>query len=318
MAWRPGRPDARRLRLTLVLIALLLAPALGAAVLDFGEGGIYLVIGTMSVVAAGIALGPRVGLVAALGAGCATGVTLVLGAEPWAAALWLAVLGAGIGLASVRGLEVAVSGAAMAPAILAGSEGEPWIAVAVAVGGAYGALVAYVLARGAVRPRTPLDPRAAVPYALVLAAGLGFLTGATLALDVPHGYWAPVAVLGLAAPWPALTTRRAWERVAGTLVGSLAALTIAVLVPNEIILLLLAIVVGFAGLYYLELHARRTALLTAAIVLLGGSGGEADVTALLRVGMVGAAVACIVLIAFALGRVLASTPGETSPGQRTD
>jgi uncharacterized membrane protein YccC len=117
-----------------------------------------------------------------------------------------------------------------------------------------------------------------------------------LELDVPHGYWASVTVLALAAPWPGLTTGRTAERVAGTLAGAIAALLVAFVLP----LVTLAVVTGFAGVYYLDSHTRRTALLTAAIVLVGGSGGAAEVTAVVRVAMVGLAALVVILIALVL------------------
>jgi uncharacterized membrane protein YccC len=121
-----------------------------------------------------------------------------------------------------------------------------------------------------------------------------------LELDVPHGYWASVTVLALAAPWPGLTTGRTAERVAGTLAGAIAALLVAFVLPIPGLLVTLAVVTGFAGVYYLDSHTRRTALLTAAIVLVGGSGGAAEVTAVVRVAMVGLAALVVILIALVL------------------
>lgn len=246
----------------------------------------------------------------AVGAMAASATVTVL-ASPWpvAGAIWLGLVGAGVGIAGLRGWsriatmitiwnayllvtppQVGTAGMFQGDAIDFSVRASWETALIVIVSGAFMVLATPLLFRGRtpMPAETPLAPSTA--WTLAVCLGLLLLLESLLALTsyrVPAAHWLLLTTLVLVQPTKATTFRRGVHRAIGTLAGAVIAGAIVLVgVPHE-----LRGIVGFA-LLIAALTIMTTprpywlyaTILTPGVILLSaGSANALDVTAA-RVG----------------------------------
>lgn len=302
-------------RTVLGVLALVIAP-LGLTVTPWAHGSSLIYVGMIPALVACLH-GYRFALATAALTGVLAAAVVWANPHPLGAVLLMVVVGAAVGVSSVRGWHTVASVATAWPAVLL--IGAPlelptpeWItnaggSVAVAAllacaGGLWGIVVVATLLPSLPRSSfQPLDLTSAIVYAVGLAVVLGVCT--FVAATWWHGTnagWVLLTVLVIARPAYSDTRRRVIERSAGTVAGGAAAALLSVLLPVPIVLM----IVGGAALAAAVLLQLKHAdyliyslSLTAAIVLL--NAGTVDVLALdvQRVGftIAGAAVTAIAL-----------------------
>lgn len=270
----------------------------------------------------------RVGLLAvAVMAGLALVSTLAAASTP-VAAIWLGLVGAAYGLSGLRGwhrltMQMAIWCAyivvnplqaagetkltrigAVDPSLSAAAA----TAVAVLAAGAVMAVLA-----GRVARRDPLPPTPALSrdraYGLAAACGGLLALGTAVILGAERlvaGEWLLLTVIVLLQPDVAATLRHTAERVAGTLVGVLAAAGLVLAVGESPVLKALAIVLMVAAFAFLQVPNRYwlyVALFTPGLVLLSSPPGEAGAVAEARLGFTLVGAIAVAAVALALSRL---------------
>lgn len=270
----------------------------------------------------------RVGLLAvAVMAGLALVSTSVAASTP-VAAVWLGLVGAAYGLSGLRGwhrltMQMAIWCAYIVvnPLQAAGETKLTRIgavdaslsaalitALAVLAAGAAMALLAGRVSRSMPAPTTTALPRR---RAIALAAACGGLlalgTAVVLGADrMVAGEWLLLTVIVLLQPDPGATLRHTAERVAGTLLGVLAAAGLALAIGDSIVLSVLALILMVAAFAVLQMPRRYwlyVALFTPGLVLLSSPPGEADAVAEARLGFTLAGAIAVAVVALALSRL---------------
>jgi hypothetical protein len=322
------------LRTVLAVLALVVAP-LVLAVTPWAHGTQLVYVGMIPTLVACLH-GYRAAVVTA-----AT-TTVVLATVVWAnpyplgAALLMVVIGAAVGLSSLRGWHTIASVVAAWPAVLLigapltlpapvwliGPGGSVVVAALITFGGGLGAIVIVASLLPSL-PRSSFEPlpgNSAIIYAAGLATLLGLCT--FVAATWWHGTnagWVLLTILVIARPTYSDTRRRVLERSIGTVAGGVAAALLSVLLPVQILLTIVgAIALATAVLLQLK-HANYLVYsisLTAAIVLL--NAGTVDVLAL-DVQRVGFTIAGAVVTAIALTVVqLLFGRGRADPRRELD
>jgi fusaric acid resistance family protein len=237
--------------------------------------------------------------------------------HPLEAALLMVVVGAAVGLSSLRGWHTVASVVASWPAVLLISvplelptpawSAEPGgsIVAAALIAGAGGlwtiAVVAILLPA---LPRSSFEPLERTP-AIIYATGLALLLGVCtfVAATWWHGTtagWVLLTILVIARPAYSQTRRRVLERSTGTIAGGVAAALLSVLVPVHVVLTVVGAGALAAAVLLQLKHANYLVYslsLTSAIVLL--NAGTVDVLAI-DVQRVGYTVAGALVTALAL------------------
>lgn len=309
-------PDRRRAAVTAFLLGLfVVAPIAGAFLLGVPALAGAAMSGAILAFPASLRIGPAAGVRATAIACGAAVVALLLPPFVPVVALWMAVLGAIAGLAAARGNHLVVAGAPIAVAYLlasaaAGGAGadpivRPAPLLGVALGGLWVAAAAAVLLRG----RTPAAPvllpePVAVRYAAALGVTLfasGWLIGAS---GDAHGYWLVTALVAIFQPDPAVSRRKAAERVITVLAGALAGAVLVVSgLPAGPLLAIAAIAAPVAIYQLIGGDGSGRAWLTLALVCAGGPGEVgthiAEVRVLATIVAAGLALAALALIPIA-------------------
>ena len=120
------------------------------------------------------------------------------------------------------------------------------------------------------------------------------------------GEWLLLTVIVLLQPDAAATLRHTAERVAGTLVGVLAAVGIALALGDSGLRVTLALALMVAAFAYLQVPNRYwlyVALFTPGLVLLSSPPGEADAVAAARLGFTLVGAIAVAAVALALSRL---------------
>lgn len=311
MRWLP--PSAAT-RLAATIVAVLVLVAIGAALLLGEAAGIAAALGGINVVVLSLMTGPRwhsaaFGLVIAALASAATVVS-----APWAVGLLTAA-------SVIASLQVVIRYGpvcATAPVVVAvaGTEAASLGPAPVFAGAALAALAAPVavaiLGLARMSP-APLARRAGFAYVGALALGSGLAIGVALALEVAHALWLVVALSAVLVPVHGETRSRARRRIAGTVLGTLAAAVAASFLPAWVAFAL-AVVAGVLGVAWAIVRdqTRSAALVAGALVLVAGvsSTDAAWDVAIQRVGLTALGVALAVVLAMGLARLERREAGE--------
>lgn len=133
--------------------------------------------------------------------------------------------------------------------------------------------------------RRNIDP-ALVRFGARLAVMAGFGAWLYRGLGVPHGYWIPFTLVVVMQPDYGSTRRRAWQRVAGTLAGSLAASLLMMMEPGSAMRLVWIAIGVFAFSFNLKRNVSLAGFGAAffVVILLQHSGEGGATLALERVG----------------------------------
>jgi uncharacterized membrane protein YccC len=297
------------------VLALVVVP-LGLAATPVSHGSPLIYVGMIPTLIACLH-GYRVALVTTVATAALVAAVVWLNPHPLGAALLMAVVGAAIGLSSLRGWHTVAAVAASwpavllisaplvlpSPAFLAGTGGSVVIAALLAgAGGLWAIAIVRVLLPPLPRATfQPLDRTSAVVYAVGLATLLGVCTfvAARWWHDTNAG-WVLLTILVIARPAYAETRHRVLQRSAGTVAGGVAAALLSVLVPVQIVLTIAGLTALAAAVVLQLKHADYLVYslsLTAAIVLL--SAGTMDVLSV-DVQRVGFTIAGAVVTAVAL------------------
>ena len=188
------------------------------------------------------------------------------------------VLVAATALLSIRTDQVSAGLFSLLPACVAllgivpvsGAPGT--VALVAAIGFAYAWAITTRLAFD-VEP-APLSEAAATVHGTVLAVVAGLAAWATLAWDLPHGYWFILTLAVVLRPQPDEAVRYMGERLLGTLVGSLLAIVIVYVLPGALVTIaLLGCGVFFFSYLLLRDYVRQTVFITAVVLTISAAGG---------------------------------------------
>jgi uncharacterized membrane protein YccC len=195
-------------------------------------------------------------------------------------------------------------------------------------GAVYGVVVADRLRHGPPAARRRFDIQTAMLYGVLLAALVSIATAATVALGIPHGYWAVLAIFIVGQPTSGTATRAA-RRATAVILGVAASLVIVQLVHTQAAYtVIVAIAVACAA--YQATSARRyliTAFLSVAMILSSAAGSTeaAESTAVARFVLNFLAIAATVVVAatvsWSVGRCAAAVspaPGVPAMGEDRD
>jgi hypothetical protein len=314
-------PQRRRIAIAVAFLAVIAVPVLAAIALGYHRFAFYGLLGAAIALVLGMPMALSVSVPAALVAGAAVLVTLLLGKDPLPLAAWMGLVALGVGAASIRGHHRAATLVAVGATVFIARtvpDGEVAAAALMFTAGAvYGVVAAGLLRHGPPAARRHFDVPTAVLYGVLLAALVSIATGVTVAVGIPHGYWAVLAIFIVGQPTSGTATR-ATKRATAVIVGVAASLVIAQLVHTQAgYTIIVALAVACAA--YQATSSRRyliTAFLTVAMVLssAGGSTGEADTTAVDRLVLNFLAIAATVAVAAAVGWVVGRREaGSASP-----
>jgi hypothetical protein len=148
------------------------------------------------------------------------------------------------------------------------------------LGGAlFGAIILKILKIPAPPRGDSLPLNAALLYGGVLGVVTGFATFVVTALELPHGYWLTLTFLAVMQPSIGASRRKTLQRVAGTIVGSGAALFVASVVRAHGAVLALGLAFAIGSAVLSTDYRWRTALLTIGVVLLveGSTSAESAI-----------------------------------------
>jgi hypothetical protein len=303
------------IRTVLAVLALVVAPlALTATPLTHGTQLIY--VGMIPTLVACLH-GYRFALFTAAATVVVVAAVVWANPHPLGATLLMVVVGAAVGLSSLRGWHTVASVIASWPAVLlisaplelphaawmGGTGGTVMVAALLTCAGGLWTIIA-VAALLPSLPQSafqPLNPKPAIIY----AAGLAILLGLCTFVAARWWYgtnagWVLLTILVVARPAYSETRRRVLERSAGTVAGGAAAALLSLLLPIQIVLTIGGAAALAAAVILQLKHANYliySLSLTAAIVLL--NTGTVDVLTL-DVQRVGFTIAGAVLAAAAL------------------
>jgi hypothetical protein len=281
------RPQRERIRLAVTLLAVIAVPALAAIWLGYHALAFYGVMGAAFVLIMAMPMAASVSFPAALLSGLAVLVTLLLGKDALPLALWMGALGFGVGLVSIAGYHRAGTLVALSACVFIARPVPAGdlllVTLMFTAGGLYGATVAWAIRKRPPRVRARLPVTSAVAYGIALAALVSVATGVTVALSIPHGYWAVLAILIVAQP-TAGTVGRASKRALAVIIGVVASILIVQVVHTPAALTLLtAVAVALAA--YQATSTRPyflTSFMSIAFILASGSTDAAESTADVR------------------------------------
>ncbi|MEI8332289.1 MAG: FUSC family protein [Chloroflexota bacterium] len=286
-AARSPRPQRERIELAVTLLAVIAVPALIAIWLGYHSLAFYGVMGAAFVLIMAMPMAASVSFPAALISGLAVLVTLQLGHEPLPLALWMGALALCVGLVSVVGYHRAGTLVALSACVFIARPVPAGDLLLVTLmftgGGIYGAIVARAVRKGPPRARARIPATWAVVYGVLLAGLISVATGVTVALDIPHGYWAVLAILIVAQPTGG-TAGRASKRAIAVIIGVAASLLIVQVVHTQAVFTILtAVAVALAA--YQATSTRPyflTSFMSIAFILASGSTDAAESTAVVR------------------------------------
>jgi len=321
----PSMPQRRRIAIAVAFLAVVAVPVLVAIALGYHRFAFYGLLGAAFALVLGMPMAMSVSVPAALVAGVAVLVTLSLGKEPLPLALWMGAIALCVGAVSVRGFHRAGTLVAVSATIFIARtvpDGEVLSsALMFTTGAVYGVVVAGLLRHGPPAVTRRFDVQTAALYGVLLAILVSIATGVTVALGIPHGYWAVLAIFIVGQPTSGTRTRAA-KRATAVIIGVAASLVIVQFVHTQAgYTVITALCVACAA--YQATSTRRyliTAFLSVAMILSSASGSTeaAESTAVFRLVLNFAAIAATVAVAasvsWAVGR-RASAAAAGSPVQ---
>ncbi|KRD35283.1 hypothetical protein ASE27_15990 [Oerskovia sp. Root918] len=315
------------------LVLLLVAPMVALMLSPWKHDGTLVYLGMLP---AGVGL--LVGRGPALVAGPFTAVCMAIGVSlsdwPLAGALFMAALGACVGLSAVKGWHGI--GGFVGPQTAFALIGGPLVALPsgtvgastsfgalaamagwVAFGGLWTALIGGVLTRGMHLPGPKAVPRRAATYfAVALAILTGVATYVAMGwIDSPNSWWLLLTLFVIVQPYFAATLSRTAARVGGTLAGAvLAGLVAHFLSGSPGILSAVALVLtGAAAWAYLKRpYWVFTLFLTPAVILQTSGGEDVLLSADLERALFTAAAAVVAVAVLAVGHGILSSRSRTT------
>lgn len=151
------------------------------------------------------------------------------------------------------------------------SGSAPVAALVAAAGFAYAWLITTLA--GVSSEAAPAPRELARVHGVVLAAVTALGAWATLAWNVPHGYWFVLTIAVILRPQPHEARQMTYARMAGTMLGAFAALVLLYVLPGWLVTV--AVVVA-ALLFFAYLQTgdalRQTLALTTVLLLLSAAG----------------------------------------------
>jgi hypothetical protein len=303
------RSQRQRIALSATLLAIIAVPALAAIWLGYHSLAFYGVMGAAFVLIMAMPMAASVSFPATLLSGLAVLVTLLLGHESLPLALWMGALGLGVGLVSIAGYHRAGTLVALSACVFIARPVPAGdlllVTLMFTAGGLYGAIVARAIRKKPPRARPRIPAPWAVVYGVLLAGLVSVATGVTVALDVPHGYWAVLAILIVAQPI-AGTRGRASKRALAVIIGVAASLLIVQVVHTQAVFTILtALAVALAA--YQATSTRPyflTSFMSIAFILASGSTDAAESTAVVRFITNLAAISATVVVAAAVSWIV--------------
>ncbi|WP_338748658.1 FUSC family protein [Janibacter alittae] len=332
---KPALPVAR----LSALAALVIAPVVVLSASPWSANSSLWYLGMLPAVM-GLFSSPRLALGAAFLTPTWMGLGLLLQGLPVAGALYMAAIGAAVGLSALRGWHV--MGAFAGPLAAYALIGAPDVAVSFSVvpaGSTLGAglaLMGFVAAGGLwttvigrqVTAIIPLNPppdvplRAAGYFAGALALLIGIATYVEMQwLDAPNAWRVVLTFFVVVQPYYAATSHRVVARVVGTLAGAVLAVIVAEALTNEPVLITIVALALTAAAPWANLTRPYwvfVLFLTPAIVLQTAGGTEAIVRGAFERALftvVGATAAIVVLT---IGHQLIARRSRRSLGQVPD
>jgi hypothetical protein len=211
----------------------------------------------------------------------ATAVAVALHGEPFTAACFAALICLMMAPINMidNGLLLAV------PAMIAVYLGSPSLqldpaptALWTLIGGGYEVLL---MGRREKPALNGISAATAYRHSVTMAAAMALSVYLVLQLDVQHGYWVPMTMGFVLLPFAAETRAKARQRIVGTILGSLLALSFAFLLPAWAIALVTVPMVVLAVAYsVLGRYAQSMVVSTPAAVLIANlASREAEVQA---------------------------------------
>jgi hypothetical protein len=182
-------------------------------------------------------------------------------------------------LASIPAEQVSAGMFSMLPALAAVigivpvSGSAPVVGLVAAAGFAYAWLITTLAGVSSVP--APAPPELARVHGIVLGTVTALGAWATLAWNVPHGYWFVLTIAVILRPQPDEAREQMHARMAGTMLGAFAALVLLYVLPGWLVTV--AILVA-ALLFFAYLQSgdplRQTISLTTMLLLLSAAGVE--------------------------------------------
>ncbi len=302
-----------------VLVVVLLAPMVVLSATPWSANSSLWFLGMLPAVM-GLFSSPRLALGAAFLTPTWMCLALLLRDLPIAGSLYLAVIGAAVGLSALRGWHVMGSFAAPlaafaligAPHVALPSDTVPAGSTPTAVLAATGFVAAgglwTTLVGSHMSAVLPFKPPAVVPldtaryFALSLAALVGAATFIAMQwLSSPDAWWIVLTLFVVVQPYYAAATQKVVARVTGTLAGALLAIAVAeVLRGQQVMITIVALALTLAAPWanLTRPYWVFVLFLTPAVVLQTAGGSEAIVTSALDrvLYTVGGSLAAIVVL----------------------
>lgn len=314
----------------LVLLAAML-PVVGVSLLWVPEILGIAVLGFLPAIVGTLKVRWRLGILLSVVLGIAGALAVLVHDTPALGALLMAGLGAAAGLAALRGVHTCVLMVPLAaefllvsPPPLAGwsTVGDAGIGYALAVGaivllsGVWTSALFGVLGRRL--PRPPLEPlprEQALTYAVALTVAAAVATYVVLRW-YPDGLgaWLIMTVLLLLQPDPHKALRKTVQRVAGTILGVLAAGLVLVVTDSAAFHHALgSALLVLAMSMHMKPYWRFVSVLTPAIVLMASTGADGVAVDAWRLGWTLAGAALAVVVTLVVNGVLAGRSRRRSP-----
>lgn len=308
-----------------VLAALLLAPIVVLSATSWSANGSLWYLGMLPAVM-GLFSSPRLALGATLLTPALMGLALLLQDLPVAGAVYMAAIGAAVGLSAHRGWHV--MGSFAGPLAAYALIGAPHVATSsgtVPAGSTATAgftLVGFVLAGGLwttvigsrITSVVQLKPPPVVPMhtARYFAAALGLLVGfstyvAMQWLDSPNAWWVVLTLFVVVQPYYAAAGHRVVARVVGTLAGAVLAVVVAEALKDEpvaIAIIALVLTVAAPWVNMTQPYWVFVLFLTPAVVLQTAGGAEAIVESALDRALYTVVAAAAAIVVLTVGHAL--------------
>ena len=271
--------------LFILLTIVAFVPGLACTALGFQAAAGVAVLGAVTGMSAAVHGGWRIGLRAAAATGIASALaTLVVG--QWMAAFLLFLLiGLRLAVAGRNGMWPAYVLVPISAGFVLGEDpsvsAQPvldavTIGLLLAASAVFAVLVTHVALRGRTLPRaTDLSPGRALAFGLTLGVLLGIAAAIVVYFQLGHtGAWTILTVSIIVQPFIQDGFTKALQRAAGTLLGFVIAILIAVAVPSTTLIYILAVLASVISLAFLvdqRPYWMYATALTVAIVCLEGA-----------------------------------------------
>lgn len=293
-------------------VAMVVPPVIASAA-GFSSIAGVLVMPVMAGLLPAVLVGMRTALFAAVVVSIATTAAAITTGDVWLSALVMGTTALITGLACRWGhskqlvvvlITVGFAVSAPAAAVTDGTIHALILGVASLAAALWGVAAGWLLARHT--PRQPVHSESWArtwAYAIVLAILTGVAAGISVAINWGHaGGWFILTVVLVFQPYLQDSLQRMWQRAGGTVLGVVAAFAIHALVPWATVELVLGLALLVTSIVIIVNpkypYWLFTSLLTPGIILMAGSSGNFDATALARLAatFAGAALALVAVV----------------------